>query len=332
MKKSLVILFAATIALAACNGEKKGQGGLLYTIHKSEGKPKIKEGDYIKIDFIQKNDKDSILASTFDLEQSRVFPVAKKMYAGDMNDVLFLFGEGDSVTFKLNIDTMVFHTKQPKPEQLKNDKYLTYTVKIHTVFSKKPNEADSTFQKRANEFFEADYKANLEKKKKGEDAKIKKYIADNNLKTKTTPSGLHYVITKEGTGAKAVWGDTAMVNYVGKFTSKKSDGKDNVFDTSIAEVAKETMAPNPMKQFGPTPIPLAENIAKGFVEALQLVGKGGKITAIMPSKLGFGEQGGGPIGPYAPLVFDIEVTDIKKGVAPATVAAPVPAATTPAKK
>ena len=47
MKKSLVILLAATLGLAACNQEKKGAGGLLYTIHKSENKEKIKEGDII---------------------------------------------------------------------------------------------------------------------------------------------------------------------------------------------------------------------------------------------------------------------------------------------
>ena len=123
MKKSLVILFAASITLAACNKEQKGKGGLLYTVHKDGGNTKIKEGDFIKIDFIHANDKDSILEATYDNEQSRIFPVGKKVYAGDMNDVLTLFGEGDSVTFKLNIDTMVFYNKQPRPEQYKDQKY-----------------------------------------------------------------------------------------------------------------------------------------------------------------------------------------------------------------
>jgi len=314
MKKSLVILFAASIGLAACNKEQKGKGGLLYTVHKENGGAKIKEGDFIKIDFIQRNDKDSILDATYDHEQSRVFPVGKKVYAGDMNDVLTLFGEGDSVTFKLNIDTMVFYNKQPRPEQYKDEKYLNFTVKIQKVFAKKPKEADSAFQKRANDFFMADYKADLEKKKNSEVAKMKKYVEDNKLKVTTTPSGLQYVIIEPGTGPKPVLGDTAMVDYTGQLTTKKISGVNNVFDTSVKAIAEKTMAPNPMKQFGPTPIPLGEGIAKGFVEALQLIGKGGKITVIMPSKLGYGEQGGGPIGPYSPLVFDIEIKDIKRGM------------------
>jgi FKBP-type peptidyl-prolyl cis-trans isomerase len=312
MKKSLVILLAASISLAACKNEKKGPGGLLYTIYKSEGKEKIKEGDFVKVDFIQTNDKDSIVYSTYDANNPQIFPVGKKVYAGDMNDVLFLFGEGDSVQFKINIDTNIKHTGQPRPEQLKDDKYMTYTVKIHKVLTKKDKEADSTFQKRANDFFQADYKATMDKRKISEDAKIKKYISDNNLKVKTTPSGLNYVITEPGTGAKPALGDTVMVDYTGKFTSKKSDGNDNVFDTSIESVFKKTMRPNPQATFGPRPLVVGEGIVKGFAEGIQLIGKGGKMTLIFPSKLGWGPQGSGPIAPYSPVVFDIELKDIKK--------------------
>lgn len=323
MKKSLVILLAASISLAACNNEKKGPGGLLYTIYKSEGKEKIKSGDIIKVDFIQTNDKDSIVYSTYDASNPQIFPVGKKVYAGDMNDVLFLFGEGDSVQFKINIDTNLKYSGQPRPEELKNEKYMTYTVKIHKVFAKKDKEADSVFQKRADAFFRADYKATMDKRKADEDAKIKKYIADNNLKVKTTPSGLNYVITEPGSGAKPVVGDTAMVNYTGKFTSKKSDGNDNVFDTSVESVFKKTMRPNPQATFGPRPLVVGDGIVKGFAEGVQLIGKGGKITLIFSSKLGWGAQGGGPIAPYTPIVFDIELKDIKKP-APNLVITPIP--------
>ena len=42
---------------------------------------------------------------------------------------------------------------------------MNYTVKIHKVLTKKDKEADSTYQKRANDFFQADYKATMEKRK-----------------------------------------------------------------------------------------------------------------------------------------------------------------------
>ncbi len=317
MKKSLLILFAAVLGLAACKSEKKGPGGLVYTIHKSGGKEKIKVGDIVKVDFVLRHDNDSIEYSTYDIEMPQIFPVAAKTYAGDMNDVLLLFGEGDSVTFKLNTDTMDHYLKQPRLESFKKDKYLNYTVTIHKVFAKKANEADSSFQARANDFFQADFKTAAEKRKASEEGKIKKYIEDNKLKTTTTASGLQYVINTPGNAEKPVMGDTVMVNYVGKFTFKKTDGNDNVFDTSIESVAKKTMPTMPGATYGPRPIPLAEGVFKGFVEAAQLIGKGGKITAIMPSKLAYGDQGGGKIGPYSPLVFEIELVDIKKPLAPA---------------
>ncbi|WP_199118773.1 FKBP-type peptidyl-prolyl cis-trans isomerase [Pedobacter sp. ASV28] len=332
MKKSLVILLAATLGLAACNSEKKGPGGLLYKIHNSAGKEKIKEGDIVKINFTQKNERDSVLGSTYDTDQAQIFPVGKKTYAGDMQDVLTLFGEGDSATFKINLDTMAFHTKQPKPEQFKNDKYLVFTVKIEKVFKKGANEPDSVFQKKASDFFQADYKADMDKKKNAEEGKIKSYIADNNLKVQTSASGLQYVVTTPGSADKAVDGDTVSVNYTGKFTKKGNDKKYKVFDTSDEKVAKEAKVHQPGRPYGPTKMVVGGTVP-GFTEAIKLVGKGGKVTAIIPSKLGYGEQGGGPIGPYSPLVFDIEVIDIIKPKAAAPAApAPAPAAPAPAKK
>ena len=61
MKKSLVILFAATLGLAACNNYKKGPGGTMYLIHKSGGGEKIQPGDIVKLNFIRKSEKDSIM-------------------------------------------------------------------------------------------------------------------------------------------------------------------------------------------------------------------------------------------------------------------------------
>ncbi|KQM74745.1 peptidylprolyl isomerase [Pedobacter sp. Leaf216] len=328
MKKGIIILAAATLGLAACKQEKKGAGGLLYTIHHSAGNEKIKEGDIVKMNFIQKNDKDSVLSSTFDSETPAVFPAQKKMYAGDMNDVLTLFGEGDSATFKVNLDTMAFHSKQPKPEQFKNDKYITFTVKIEKVFKKKTGEADSTFNKRATEFFQADYKASSEKKKAAEPAKLKAYLDDTKLATKTTASGLHYIIEAPGSAEKPALGDTVLIDYTGRVTKKGKDGKYKIFDTSDEKLAKAENELKPGKPYGPQKMPVGGTIP-GFTEALQMIGKGGKIKVIIPSNLGYGEQGAPQVGimPFSPIAFDLEIKDIIKGkpaaAAPVTIPAPV---------
>jgi FKBP-type peptidyl-prolyl cis-trans isomerase FkpA len=167
----------------------------------------------------------------------------------------------------------------------------------------------------------------MDKKKGAEAGKIKKYIADNNLKTTTTASGLQYVISKPGDAVKPALGDTMMVNYTGKLTTKKSDGKDNIFDTSDEKIAKSSGKFNAMAQYGPRPITLGRAIP-GFDEGLQLIGKGGKITLIIPSNLAYGEGGmpQGGISPFSPLVFEVELSDIKKPVAGQTGATIAPVA------
>lgn len=321
MKKSLVLVLAATLGLAACNREKKGPGGLLYTIHHTDGKEKIQVGDIVKMNFIQKNEKDSIIGSTYDMGQPQIFPVAKKMYDGDMNDVLTLFAEGDSATFKVNLDTMAKYNKQPKPEQFKNDKYLIFTAKIEKIFKRNKGETDSVFNKRASDFFQKDYADEQKKVKAAEPAKIKAYIADKGLKATQSASGLQYVIENKGSDAKAVLGDTILVNYKGNLTTKK-DGKYTVFDTNIEKAAKESGLDKKQmgRKYEPVKMVLGGTVP-GFNEALQLVGKGGKITAIMPSALGYGEQPIPQAGipAFSPLVFEIEIVDIiKPKAAPAT--------------
>ena len=66
---------------------------------------------------------------------------------------------------------------------------------------------DKAFQAKEGEYF----KAEGDKARAEEPAKLKKYIADNNLKTIQTPSGLNYVITQVGNGEKLAVGDTAVV-------------------------------------------------------------------------------------------------------------------------
>lgn len=323
MKKSLVFLFAATLGLAACNNFKKGPGGLMYQIHKTDGKNKIVEGDIIKINAIQKTDKDSVTSSTYDSEQPAVFPVSKKQWAGDISDALMLLAEGDSATFKIDLDSMAKYSNQPKPATQK-DKYMVFTVKIEKVMHKAAGEADSTFQKKATEFFKKDFQATVARHKASEAGKIKKFIEDNKLKVQTTASGLQYVITAPGDAQRATPTDTLMVNYTGKLLPKSSAGKDQIFDTSVEKIAKENGKYNQMAQYGPRPFSLGRAIP-GFDEGLKLIGKGGKITLIIPSALAYGEGGmpQGGITPFSPLSFDVEIVDIKKPSASAPAAAPV---------
>jgi FKBP-type peptidyl-prolyl cis-trans isomerase len=192
-----------------------------------------------------------------------------------------------------------------------------YEITVDKVISK-GNLSDDVFKGRLDAYL----KTQTDADRKAEPLKIKKYITDNNLKVTTTPSGLSYVITSEGTGPKPAVGDTVAVYYVGKFVSGK------VFDTNIkAEAQKAKMQINPMNPYKPLRFALGiTGMIQGWNEALPLLNKGTKATLILPSSLAYGEKGNQQIPGFTPLIFDVELVDIThpNPNAPKPAAPPVP--------
>jgi FKBP-type peptidyl-prolyl cis-trans isomerase FklB len=65
------------------------------------------------------------------------------------------------------------------------------------------------------------------------------------------------------------------------------------------------------KRGQPITIPVT-GVIKGWTEALQLMPVGSKWQLFVPSDLAYGERGaGGPIGPNATLIFEIELVGIQ---------------------
>ncbi|MEO8886512.1 MAG: FKBP-type peptidyl-prolyl cis-trans isomerase [Mucilaginibacter sp.] len=318
MKKNLMVVALAAVALASCNGGfKKGDGGLLYNIHTDKSGPNIAVGDFAVLDMVIKNDGDSILKSSYEMGMPQYLILQKPEYKGDVFSGMALLSEGDSATIKISADS-IFKSR-PKPPGFKS-KYIIYDLKVEKVIPK-GKLTDQQFQQK----YMAYVTSQMEVIKNHEGDKINKYIADNKLKTTKTATGLNYVINKPGAGAVPNVGDTVVVNYVGKFFNGK------VFDTSIkAEAVKAKLQINPMNPYTPIHIAVGQQkVIPGWDQGLMLLNKGAKATLIVPSSLAYGEQGNPPIiAPFTPLVFDVEIIDIIHG-APAPAATPAPA---PAKK
>jgi FKBP-type peptidyl-prolyl cis-trans isomerase FkpA len=300
MKRKLMFLALAAIGLASCNGGfKQGDGGLLYNIHTSKGGAKIKEGDFVSLNMVVKTDGDSVLMNSYDSGRPMAMPMPKAQAKGDIYAGINLLGEGDSATFKIAADS-IFKNGQQRPPGFKG-KYLVFQVKIDKVIAKGPLN-EQVWRGRVTDYL----KSQADAVKTQEPGKIKKYIADHNLKVEKTASGLLYVITNPGTGEKPAVGDTAVVNYTGRLVTGK------VFDTSVKEVAtKEKVAVDPMRQLAPIRIPVGEGkVIPGWDEGLQLLNKGAKAIFIIPSDIAYKDQGVGPIGPYTPIVFEMEMVSI----------------------
>ena len=116
---------------------------------------------------------------------------------------------------------------------------------------------------------------------------------------------MNYVVETEGKGPIASVGDTVVVNYTGRFLHGKA------FDTSIEATAKEETLFDERRPYEPIRIPAGlGNVIPGWDEALTLLPEGTKALIILPSKLAYGEQGAMTIGPYTPLVFEIDIVDV----------------------
>lgn len=153
--------------------------------------------------------------------------------------------------------------------------------------------------RKALQEFGAEVKKKLTAKRKADGEKNKKkgtdFLAKNKKAAgvKTLPSGLQYKVVKQGKGPKPKLSDTVVTHYRGTLI----DGSE--FDSSITRGQPATFP--------------VDGVIKGWTEALQLMPKGSKWQLFIPAELAYGERGSGPrIGPFATLIFDIELIDIKK--------------------
>ena len=119
------------------------------------------------------------------------------------------------------------------------------------------------------------------------------FLAENAKRDEVTvtASGLQYEVMVAGDGEKPSASSTVRTHYHGTLI----DG--TVFDSSV-------------DRGEPAEFPVNGVIA-GWTEALQMMPVGSKWKLSLPYNLAYGEQGaGGAIGPYATLVFEVELLDI----------------------
>jgi peptidylprolyl isomerase len=109
------------------------------------------------------------------------------------------------------------------------------------------------------------------------------------------PSGLRYVIEKQGTGSKPEPGKTVEVNYKGMLLSGQ------VFDNSDMHGGPQDF------QLG------VGRLIQGMDLTLLDMSTGEKRTVIIPPEMAYGETGvgNGIIPPYSFLVFELELVRIK---------------------
>ena len=120
------------------------------------------------------------------------------------------------------------------------------------------------------------------------------FLAENGKKdgVVTLPSGLQYQVLKEGDGKKPSATDQVVCHYEGTLI----DG--TVFDSSYQRNQPATFGLN--------------QVIAGWTEGVQLMQEGAKYRFFIPYDLAYGERGAGAqIPPFAALVFDVELIEVK---------------------
>ena len=288
------LLFAAAcvalLSTAACKTNyDKTPSGLMYRVVTSKGGEAVKPGQFVKFNAqFTLMPKDSVLNTTYGK-----FPGYGRVDTGTATEYTFFeimpkVKVGDSVEFSMSIDTL-------KKRGMIHDYDSIFTrngqIKGHfTILKVFPSE----------ELVKADYDAETKAYQAKEIAQLQDYITKNNIKAQKTKDGVFVEIDQPGDASvKADSGKTAVVMYKGYL---QNGGK--VFDTNMDSSKHHT---DPIEV-----IVGAGRVIPGWDEALPYFSKGSKGKIYIPSMMGYGMRGGGgEIPPYANLIFDIEVKDVK---------------------
>lgn len=279
MKK---LIFTSIIALATVAGlnaqnvsVQAPANGL--KIHKANKGERIKTDDFVKLHISYRTEKDSLLFDSHHQTGALTITVEQPSYKGDLMDVLRLLTVNDSATFYTNADSLFGKSfNSPVPHFIRPGSLIAFSVKIVEVMSPAQMEALT--------------KAKNDSLSKSEKKERDAFLASNGKKYLSTPSGLMYVINKEGKGSIPANGSTVVVNYTGKLLNG------TVFDSSVDR----------------EPIEFAigtGQVIKGWDEGIALLKEGSSATFVIPSDLAYGEVGAGQgiIPPFATLIFDVEL-------------------------
>ena len=290
MKLSYVLI-AATVLLGACSKTRKAPNGFEINVVREGDGEYAKPGQFLVVNLIYKDSKDSV----WDDSRRRDFPTI--IPVGDTTGISFEKGmessfrvlkKGDSVTLKVAAKSFFENTwRQPIPPNVKPETEITFYLGVTDVLDQE------AVQKMQEKMQAQQYEKSL-KMQAGQLAldtvAIDNYLAENKIVAMKDKSGLRYVVSRNGAGAKPTLSSTIKVNYKGSFLI---DGKE--FDKS----------PSPVEY------PL-RNFIQGWQIGFPLLSKGSRATFYVPSSLGYGVNGYPPTIPTnANLVFEVELIDFK---------------------
>lgn len=261
--------------------------GIHYHLGPETDGPKAQAGQYVSVHYTgtlldgKKFDSsvDRGQPITFQLGQGRVIP------GWDIGIQLFSVGQKGTIY----LPPELAYGEQGAGEDIPPNAALCFEIELVDILDEEQYKAyEAEEERRQREAIEAFMQRQMEIDMKI----IQDFKQKSGLLFRSTESGLHYLIEKEGTGPQAVPGKEVSVHYTGKLLNGQ------VFDSSV-------------QRGTPFSFPLGgQRVIQGWDEGVALFKEGGKGTLLVPSLLAYGPRAMGPIPANAILLFDIEVVKV----------------------
>lgn len=320
MKKTkFLFLFAALAAFTfmSCNYTdfKRTKSGVLYKIIPGgNSKDSVaRAGDVIKFNVISKLN-DSVLFTSYGKmpEFSKVPEPGEVSYSPV--EIFGMLKKGDSAVAVLVADSFLNkgHAQELPPQTKKGDRF-TSIFKVLEVFRNDSlaradynEEAQKDLPRRQKEM--QDQQAKIQEQRKAQKAKeeeeliksgevdkelkeMKAYLAAKKINAVETGKGVFVAIKQQGDGPKVDSGKLVTVKYTGRKLDTDSIFQSNSY-TFVVGIGQ---------------------VIEGWDEGLMLFKKGGKGTIYIPGFLAYGKDvaPGSEFKPLEPLIFDVEITDVK---------------------
>ncbi len=262
------------ISMGSCTKEikyTKNSSGLEYCyLEKSDTGSKGKPGYFYLVEMVGQREDDSVFIDSYKLGQKIKLVRTQPPFHSMFNDALGMLRVGDSIQFRMPVDSFFSPLKQAVPAYLKSNQLIRFTIKVKDIL-------DPEAHLLKMYFYEVD--------------KMLEYVKLKKWNYATDSTGIKYEAIKKGNSKKAKKGDEVMVSYLLTYMDGKIIDRTKPGDQSKVIVGES-------------------NYISGLSRLILLAEEGSKIRALIPFAEAFGENGSPYVDPYATLVIELDIHKI----------------------
>jgi FKBP-type peptidyl-prolyl cis-trans isomerase FkpA len=284
-------------AFYSCSKGKKMKtaNGFDYILYTESHGAKAKVGDYITLNMVYRNDKDSVLFDSRINKTPIRFRLEKIPFKGSFEDGITNLSINDSATFFVPSDSMYNYMIKSRGVDMPPQAQTGFLPKTFLRFDIKLLNIQNDVQA------EEEMMMDLSNKEKSDKKALDEYIRRKNISAAQDPSGYYLIMIENGKGAAIDSGKVVTIDYEGRFLN------DSVFDGT-------KIAGHPYKF-----VSGANHVIPAWEMAMKKMHVGDKFTIVVPSRLAYGEEGiRNPktgnyiVPPFKSLVFDIQILDVEE--------------------